>query len=124
MNEKPKKKDLLKMPVRDWNKTDREYSKVLIVPAGTIHDSGFMHIAVIGVYSEEGKDEYEICGFPDDISCFFPTVLVANKYPHALVRMDCWYPQGVLQYHGRGTFKISEALSSQDITFTPSEIKG
>jgi hypothetical protein len=113
-----KKKDLLKSPVRKWDETSREYSEILLVPAGTKHDSGFMHIAIIGVYEE---NKYEICGFPDDISCYFPMLNYGGPigFDRPLVRMDCYYPSGVLRYHGNGTFKVSEAISSQDITFTP-----
>lgn len=118
MKKKPTKKELLKMPLRGWAETSHEYDQILLVPAGTKHESGFMHIAIIGVIDGGEKTRYEICGYPDDISCFFPYEQVTNR-PWALVRMDCWYPQGVLQYHGRGKFKVSEALSSQEITFMP-----
>jgi len=109
------------MPERPWNETSRLYDQVLIVPAGTKHDSGYMHIAVIGAWSEDGKEtQYEICGYPDDVSLIADYILMGNGGSFAKVRMDCWYPQGVLQYHGRGKFKVSEGLSSQDIIFNGS----
>ena len=114
----PSKKELLKMPVRDWDDTSRKYSQILLVPSGRKHDSGYMHIAVIGVYEEEGKPKYEIAAFPDDISCIFP-VKDYGTFNFPLVRMDCYYPSGVLRYHARnGKFTVSEALSSVEITFT------
>ena len=116
-----KKKELLKSPERAWNDVSGEYDAILLVPDGTKHDSGFMHIAVIGVKyrSAEGEEEFEICGYPDDISCIFPLREFGPGYVYACVRMDCYYPQGVLRYHGDGTFTVSAALSSQEITFHP-----
>jgi len=113
-----KKKELLKSPVRDWKDSSKEYDRILLVPTGTKHDSGYMHIAVIGVTKGDKEDTYEIAAYPDDISTYFPV----NKYPtfeYPTVRMDCLYPSGILQYHGRGKFTVSEALSSIDIRFTP-----
>jgi hypothetical protein len=95
----PSKKELLKSPTRKWDGSD-------------------MHIAVIGVTRVNGQKEYEIAAYPDDISTFFPKVPEVS-FNCALVRMDCYYPSGVLQYHGRGKFKVSDALSSIDITFEP-----
>lgn len=115
---RPTRKELLKSPQRKWGATERKYNQVLLIPAGTKHDSGFMHIAVVGVYGEN-KDEYEICAYPDDISCHFPTRQLSTDLNYPLVRMDCWYPQGILQYHGRGKFKVGPSLSSVDIYFTP-----
>jgi hypothetical protein len=117
------KKELLKSPRREWNDTDKEYDAILLVPDGTKHDSGYMHIAVIGV--TRGKDfddmSFEICAYPDDISCHFPIFTFGDnkEFSQPLVRMDCYYPQGVLQYHGRGKFKVGMALSSVGIYFTP-----
>lgn len=113
----PTKKELLKMPVRPWRlKCDEEYDEILIVPAGTKHESGFMHIAVIGVMKEGEEVEYEICAYPDDISFLFPIVETAG-IAFAQVRTDCLYPQGILRYHGFGKFKVSAAISSVNITF-------
>lgn len=119
------KKELLKSPERKWDDSSRLYESVLLVPANTKHESGFMHIAVIGVYTEDKIEKYEICAYPDDISCFFPIVNYVNEdtYRFALVRMDCYYPSGILRYHGNGKFHVSEALSSIDITFYENERK-
>lgn len=123
------KKELLKSPRRGWSETDHEYDSILIVPAGTKHDSGFMHIAVIGYNykdKERGKEEtFEICSFSDDVSCHFPLISFGDnkQYSMASVRMDCYYPSGVLRYHGRGTFKVGLSLSSVDIYFTPTKNK-
>jgi hypothetical protein len=119
------KKELLKSPRRKWDDDSKEYDVILLVPDGTKHDSGYMHIAVIGGNWKEKKGqhdkmEFEICAFPDDISCHFPLLDMGNfKYPQ--VRMDCYYPQGVLQYHGHGKFKVGPSLSSVDIYFTPNQ---
>lgn len=119
MEKRPSKKELLKMPVRGWNDTEREYRAVLLVPAGTKHNSGYMHIAIVGVYVEDGANKYEVCAWPDDIACHFPTIVIGDDKNWPLVRMDCFYPSGVLQYHGNGTFNVGAALSSTDIYFEP-----
>lgn len=115
-----KKKELLKSPVRDWKDTSKAYDRILLVPTGTKHDSGYMHIAVIGVTKGDkgNPDTYEIAAYPDDISTYFP-INKGTGYEFAQVRMDCLYPSGILQYHGVGKFTVSESLSSIDIRFTP-----
>lgn len=108
------KKELLKLPVRQWNDETQLYEKILIVPSGLEHESGYMRIAVIGVW-DEGK-KAEICAYPDDISYFFP---YEEEYRFAKVRQDCFYPSGVLQFHTTyGKFHVSTALSSVDISLT------
>lgn len=121
---KLKRKELLKSPFRDWNDTEKEYNQILIVPDGTKHDSGWMHIAVIGVWVEDGEEKYEIAAYPDDISYFFPIRKITEDLQMATVRQDCHYPQGVLRFHGDGVFKVSAAISSVDIHFIPTNKKG
>ena len=117
------KKELLKSSVRAWNDTDKTYDAILIVPSGKKHESGFMHIAVIGVTYRDGEEEFEIIGEPDDIACVFPTRKLKGRlgktYEFAEVRMDCYYPQGILRYHGDGLFHAGPALSTLEIYFTP-----
>lgn len=111
------KKEILKTASnRAWDDTDTEYDSILIIPAGTKHDSGYMRIAIVGVFEKDSVEQYEICGYPDDISCHFPSHK-SGEFDFPLVRMDCFYPQGILRYHGRGKFKVGESLSSQDIYF-------
>lgn len=110
------KKELLKSPERKWDDTSKLYDAVLIVPAGTKHDSGFMHIAIIGVTLNGKEETYEICGYADDIS-LIADIDTYGDIKMAKVRMDCYYPQGILRYHGRCKFKVSEALSSMYIIY-------
>lgn len=115
------RKQLLKMPSRNYEASkDRLYNHILIVPAGTKHESGFMHIAVIGVWVKNEKELYEICGYPDDISWLVPDCK-RNGYKLAQLRTDCYYPQGVLKFWGNGKFKVDFPTSSQDIEFFPNE---
>lgn len=109
---KLKKRDLLKLPVRKWDDTEKTYDSVLLVPTNKKHESGFMHIAIVGV----NADHMEICAYPDDISCNFP-IEDYGEFQFPLVRMDCFYPNGVLRYHGRGIFKVGAAFSSVEISF-------
>ena len=123
------KKEILKSPSRPWDDTSKLYDRIWIIPAGTKHDSGYMHMAVVGVTNGPKdkifeKETYEICAYPDDISTFFPPIEYGDnkEYEIAQVRMDCYYPSGILQYHSsRGKFHVSEALSSVDIKFIPNE---
>jgi len=109
------RKALLKKPFR---KADREYKAILIVPAGTKHESGYMHIAVIGEYVVDGKLKYEICAYPDDIE--WDLSGVTQKYPSSGMRTDCWYPEGILHVWGGGAFKVEfPAMSSTEIKFVP-----
>ena len=101
------KKELLKLPQRDWEKIT-QYDSILIVPSGSKHDSGYMMIAIIGMVGNEPK---EICGYPDDISWDYTDYKQA--YECTGVRTDCYYPQGILHFWARDTsFQVGESLSS------------
>lgn len=118
------RKQILKSPFRERTDIEKLYDSVLIVPAGTKHDSGFMHIAVIGVIEDRKNctETYEICAYPDVISTFFPTTKFGDnvhQFEIANVRMDCYYPSGILRYHAHGSFTVSEPLSSVDIKYIP-----
>ncbi|HLP47591.1 MAG TPA: hypothetical protein VK469_16715 [Candidatus Kapabacteria bacterium] len=107
---KIKKKEILKSPVRDWDKTT-SYKEILIVPSNIKHDSGFMCIAVIGVTDNE---ELEICAYPDDIN--WDVTGLKREYPFSGMRTDCYYPSGILRFWGNDIiFEVGTALSSTDI---------
>jgi hypothetical protein len=109
------KKELLQSPERVWNDTTRLYDEILLIPKGK-HMSGWMQIVIIGGYMEEGVKKYEICGYPDVISTFFPITQVSPDIQYSTVRMDCYYPSGILRYHtGSNKFHVSEALSDMEI---------
>lgn len=121
MRDNKSKKEILKnTPSRDWDNTSRDYDQIWLIPSGTKHDSGYMHIAIVGVWKENGEEKKEICGYPDDISTYFPVKQLGTDMEFTLVRMDCYYPSGILQYHSNyGKFRVSESLSSMDIKFRP-----
>lgn len=113
MKELPQKYNrswLLKnLPKRDWNKIST-YKKLFIVPAGTKHDSGYMHIAIIGV----NDNKAEIVAYPDDISWDYSGIQQKDGYDS--VRTDCYYPSGILQFWSRSyKFMIEGAYSSTTI---------
>lgn len=114
---RPTRKDFLKMPFRKEEDTNRVYQDLFVVPAGTKHDSGYMHIAIIGHWVEDGKNHYEICSYSDDINWILPDSQMKG-YTKAHLRTDCWYPEGVLRFWGRGTFAV-DGLSSAEIVFVP-----
>jgi hypothetical protein len=114
---KRKKKDLLKLPVRDVT-VEAIYDSVLLVPTGKKHDSGFMMIAVIGCI---GGVAQEIAVTYDDIQWETPEPYHYGKYQLADLRMDMMYPSGVLQVWGDGKFKIEAGYRSYTIAFIRNE---
>ena len=113
-----KKSDILKGKHRKWDDTSRLYDRIWLVPTRKMHDSGYTYVAIIGVWDEKRKEEFEICGYCDDISTYFPMIKLSDTFEYPIVRMDCLYPSGILQYHARdGKFWVSESLSSMDIKF-------
>lgn len=107
------KKKLLKAPKRKNINLERVYRSLLIVPAGSKHESGFMHIAVIGVYSEDEKEKFEICSYPDDINWITPPQPV-RPYKLAAIRTDCYYPQGILHFWSNyHSFKVGWGSSTE-----------
>jgi hypothetical protein len=111
------KREWLKMPDRPDTEMNREYKYVLVVPAGTKHESGWMHIAIIGAWADGEEMKYEICSYPDDINWILPSSDMGD-YTLAHLRTDCFYPSGVLKFWGRGVFKVDWG-SSTDIEFIP-----
>ena len=107
------------MPHRKDANMERLYDWLLVVPAGTKHDSGFMHIAIIGRWVEKEKEKFEICSYPDDINWLLPNSY-RGSYQLAHLRTDCFYPQGVLKFWCRGKFQVDWS-SSTKIKFIPSE---
>lgn len=105
------KTELLKLPDRSWDaELDKVYDELLIVPGRTKHDSGYSHIAIIGVI---GSKPIEILAYPDDIE--LPKALEASSYSMDF-RMDCSYPHGVLRlWSNRYKFKVGFPTSSTTI---------
>lgn len=94
--EEYKKEDLLKLPVRDWEKTS-EYTSVLLVNTRMKHDSGYNLFAVVGCVGGEPK---EIAGYMDDfrldnLSKRFDEPIIINPYR---VAIDCSM-HGVFRIH-------------------------
>jgi hypothetical protein len=83
-----------------------------------------MHIAIIGVFTKELEEQYEICAYPDDVSYFFPIRKLGDDLEMTTVRQDCYYPQGVLRFWGEGKFKVGHGLSSTDVYFCPTNQRG
>lgn len=113
----PSKKELIKLQRVD--NLDTVYDAVLIVPTGRKHESGYMKIAVIGIIKQNtGEPIYELRGEPDDINWITPeSYKYGDGYALATLRMDCYYPRGIIHVWGHGEFKIGIGYSSQDIRF-------
>ena len=108
---------MLAMPNRKDKDMERLYKAIFVIPAGTKHDSGYMHIAIVGLWVENKKEKYKICSYPDDINWVLPNSKMPN-YNLAHLRTDCWYPEGILHFWGRGQFKVDWS-SSTEVEFIP-----
>lgn len=102
-----KRKDLLKLPERDWNKTTK-YGAVSLVPTGKKHDSGYHLIAIVGYKDAE---PFEIAAYCDDVYWTF------NTTPGVFgLRTDMYYPSGITHVWGREIdFEVGYSLSSTEI---------
>jgi len=111
------KNELLALPMRDETNIDRQYNSVLFTNSNNRHDSGYAKITLIGQWTENNTDHYEICGYPDDITLIAEPYEISETEKMAKVRMDCTYVGSIFRYHsGFGKFTISYPISSMDIT--------
>lgn len=108
-----KKKDLLALPQREWDK-ETEYYAVLLVSTRSKHDSGYAWFAVVGC--KDGSTPTELVGYMDDFR---------NEDLLPAVRIDCSL-NGVFRLHslnrGRNYIKVEANLSSTSFSIG-SEVK-
>lgn len=120
LSKKFTKSDLLKLPHRDWNDghPSKWYRALLIVPSLLEHDSGWSHIAIIGVeVSGYAGTAEEILAMPDDIG--MPRASNQGRWMSD-IRMDSFYPQGVLRMWSHSLeFQVEPPMSSVQITTRP-----
>jgi hypothetical protein len=103
------KKTIKDIPFRKSNES--EYNRIYIVPSGLKHDSGYMTIHIIGIKDDESLER---CACPDDIN--WDMTELNQKYDCTGMRMDCLYPQGIIQCHGRHVkYIVGYSLSSTTI---------
>lgn len=114
MNGPALKKKLLALPSAEWSSTGDYgwWDALLIVPAPWRHDSGYAHIAVIGVRENAA---HAILAQPDDLQLpANESILPGRFYGH--LRMDAYWPSGVLRLWSREVeFSISSPVSSVEI---------
>lgn len=110
-----KRKDLLALPHRGWDKVSR-YTSLLICPSGKKHDSGYALIAIIGCRQET---PIEIAGYCGDIHWHVENASKrygpGDMYSKAAFRTDMSYPSGIAHVWGHCQFEVGAALSSTDI---------
>jgi hypothetical protein len=115
-----KRKNLLKLPVRNWTE-DSTYYSILIVPTGKKHDSGWALMAIVG--TNEKFRPIEIAAYCDDINWIIPEASTSipvrgDNYYISDIHSDMHYPSNVMQMWSRvGKFKVGMSLSSTEITF-------
>jgi hypothetical protein len=105
-----KKADMLKLPVREWDKVST-YDSVCIIPTRKKHDSGYAIIAIVGLRASEPVEIACLCA--DDIEW----LVGEGVLDIAQLRMDATYPAGIIHVWSKHfQFTVGETLSSTRIT--------
>ena len=106
------KKDLLALPMRDWDKVSR-YTSILVLPSNHKHDSGYQAITLIG--QQDTVPIEIITQSSDDIHLYFETN-TDSWCMDSVVRMDCLPRSKAFRYWSTThIFEVSAALSSMDV---------
>ena len=115
-----KKTEFLALPNLPWGDERGWWDCLAILPSRLKHDSGWSHIAIIGIrHTKDGDVAESILAMPDDIA--LPNVAGSDYRPF---RMDSYYPSGVLRLWSRGyEFSVDSPTSSVDILIRPKEKK-
>ena len=109
IEEKIKTKDLLKLPIREWNKKS-VYGSICIVNTRKKHESGYALIAIIGM---NNLKPVEIAAFCDDINW---KIAKSEYLDIPNLRTDMFFPSGIVHFHRHGySFEVCESLSSTNI---------
>lgn len=117
---KATKRDLLALPHLEWSAARGWFDALLIIPGRHKHDSGWAHIAIIGVRYVEGVGDWaeNVLAYPDDIHWPAQSGLGDTDYLRAYgaLRTDAYHPSGVLRlWSSEYEFAIDSPLSSVDI---------
>lgn len=109
------KEDLIDLPHVNWGDPEEWWDALLIVPTPYEHDSGWSHIAIIGVRRVDGDDmAVKVLATPDDIH--WPARSAIGAMDYGALNMDSYHPQGVLRLWSRYyDFSASGPVSSVDI---------
>ncbi len=113
-----KKSELLALPMLPWADERGWYDALLIIPGRHKHDSGWAHIAIIGVTNVKGEGDMAefMLAYPDDISWPAQSGLSAAMPNYGALRTDAYYPSGVMRlWSGSFEFSVSSPVSSVDI---------
>lgn len=119
LNGKFTKRDLLSLPSAKWDDPGW-WDSLLIVPTPRKHESGFAHIAIIGVV-EVGRtsEATKILAWPDDIQWPAQSGL-SGLVDYGGLHTDAYHPSGVLRLWSREyEFSTTAALSSVTILIRP-----
>jgi hypothetical protein len=98
------KKELIRLPVRRWDKSSR-YDSLIIFSEGSRHESGYSVMLIIGVIGGQPVEIASDCS--DDISW--------KLSDGNLMRTDCLFASKSLHFWGDCHFTVGTALSSIDI---------
>ena len=108
------KKELLTLPDAVWNQGGTWYESLLMIPLRTKHESGYAHIALIGV-DKDGYAREVLTRCSDDIQMPFAPAGYARlgMAEESDLRFDCFHPSGVLKlWSRRYQFRVSYPVSS------------
>jgi len=104
------KKELLKLPQREWNK-ETTYLSLLFVNTKRKHDSGYNLFAVIGC--EDGQHPTEICGYMDDFR--FEPYYNKGEFSDTIMSSDIAFDcsmKGVFRMHSRRKIYVGICCST------------
>lgn len=105
------KKEMLALPDADWT-NPKWWNSILIIPLRTKHDSGYAHIALVGV-DEKGIAREVLTACSDDIEWPLAPSGFGNESD---IRTDAYYPSGVLKlWSRRYEFRVSHPVSTARI---------
>lgn len=106
-----RRKDFLKLKVRDWNKIST-YEQIALVPTGRKHESGYHLIAIVGYLDNK---PHEIAAWCDDVNWHFKAFRKKAEFVSDF-RNDMYYPSGINHFWGRGIeFEVGHGHSSTDV---------
>lgn len=105
------------LPRREWCDTDHKYDSILMYPSNHLHDSEWNAITLVGCM--ESTPVHIITSSSDDISAIFKSTLY-QCWETADVHIDCCPVSKAFHIWSRTVkFKVSDALSSINITTVP-----
>jgi len=112
-----KRKDVINLPSRNWNKDVEPFDSLLLVNSGRNHDSGWKHIVIIGCRNLVPVQQL---AWPDDINWNMEEVhKLKGLSVQYCMRTDMTVYGLIHIWSSNCNFKVGPALSSTEIKLIP-----